>query len=712
MTRPRWRIGAELLPVCLVLICLAGSMWLITAAYRHASARRQSEPLLSLVVQPPPIAPKPAPAPSQPPTPVEDPTPKILTRLASGTAEQTEAAAAADRRVESLDRARQVARAESDQWKRREMLIRDQISSLENRAQQIEAESEMIALERDVLARQREEKVDRQAKARERAKSSFAVLPYKGSNGSWQRPIPIECHNGTVTLQPNGPSYSLAELRMMLYYRSNPFIAAIAHELMRTQQASSPDGAPSVPYFLFVVRPDGIKAYHDARAVLEPLGIAFGYELVEEEQSIDYPDLDDLAEWEDADGKPAGSGEAPARWPTRPPGRLAIESGGMEGGVRPSPLQRALSGPENGYGSPLERTDRTLGSGSSASVSDSAGGSPAPNGRVEIVPRVGYGRRLSSVPPHPSRWTTPDQWGSGGKPPGSENFSLPDQGGSSPAGAGGRSDDPLPFPPVPPRSVIARGTDATAPSSPPEAESWPPRQSGATGLDGASASFAPRLPSTPPLPGLSPFLSAPGNGGAAESSSGKAESSSAVGDTGHGLGAGGGQGSVPRGRTFASDSPPSGSPSIGSSRAASPPTGAVSLPMLGMTPGRASGEIAEQPTRPTEEMSRLPERALEIVVVCGPKGVLIQPGGYRMSMANLRAGDGYLVKQLRSIVYQRQQADTKVFFEPRIRFLVEPGGELTYREVRKQTILSGTGWPVTLQVAEADQLHLLPREHW
>jgi hypothetical protein len=51
-----------------------------------------------------------------------------------------------------------------------------------------------------------------------------------------------------------------------------------------------------------------------------------------------------------------------------------------------------------------------------------------------------------------------------------------------------------------------------------------------------------------------------------------------------------------------------------------------------------------------------------------------------------------------------------VFWEPRIRFLVEPGGERTYREARKQTILAGTGWPVILQVAEADQLNLLPRE--
>ena len=56
--------------------------------------------------------------------------------------------------------------------------------------------------------------------------------------------------------------------------------------------------APVVPYLVFLVRPDGIRPYYEARSRLEPLGIAFGYELIEQDLSVDIPDFDNLTTWD------------------------------------------------------------------------------------------------------------------------------------------------------------------------------------------------------------------------------------------------------------------------------------------------------------------------------------------------------------------------------------------------------------------------------
>ena len=145
----------------------------------------------------------------------------------------------------------------------------------------------------------------------------------------------------------------------MLGRGSSPIVAAVVHEVVRAQAHSTPDGAPAVPYIFFVVRPDGIRPYYKARARLEPLGIAFGYELVDQDMEIDYPDLDNLDEWDgsaplqlplvqapvaDAARGPltwpgerhraATEGESPESfvWPTRPPGRAGTSAVATPGG--------------------------------------------------------------------------------------------------------------------------------------------------------------------------------------------------------------------------------------------------------------------------------------------------------------------------------------------------------------------------------------------
>ena len=105
----------------------------------------------------------------------------------------------------ALQAACESAVAESQRWKRREMLVRQQIAGLTDRAAQLERDAESLDAERDVLAHERDALKAALTKASRR--SGFAVLPYKGPNGTWRRPIVLECTAGGVKLQPQGRTF-------------------------------------------------------------------------------------------------------------------------------------------------------------------------------------------------------------------------------------------------------------------------------------------------------------------------------------------------------------------------------------------------------------------------------------------------------------------------------------------------------------------------
>ncbi len=103
---------------------------------------------------------------------------------------------------------------------------------------------------------------------------------------------------------------------------------------------------------------------------------------------------------------------------------------------------------------------------------------------------------------------------------------------------------------------------------------------------------------------------------------------------------------------------------------------------------------------------------MEIVVACASDGVVIYPGGYRLSPKVLKGKEAVLAKSLKGVVHLRQQVDPLIRPVPTVRFLVEPGGEGTYRDARRQTILSGLDWPTVLQVADTQILDLRPKERF
>ena len=253
-----------------------------------------------------------------------------MATLAKATTKEIEAGGQADRRSLALQAACESAVADSQRWKRREMLVRQQIAGLTERAAQLENAAESLDAERDVLARERD--ALKAALTKLSRRSGYAILPYKGPTGTWQRPIVLECTAGGVKLQPQGRTFAGLELSSLIHPRSSPFVRAIARELLHIRTADTPDGAPAVPYLVFLVRPDGIRAYYEARTCLEPLGIAFGYELIEQDLVVDIPNLDDLTTWD---------GSVPLEMPLEPAPRsktnVAMISSADKGGSDSTP---------------------------------------------------------------------------------------------------------------------------------------------------------------------------------------------------------------------------------------------------------------------------------------------------------------------------------------------------------------------------------------
>lgn len=834
MRRPRPGVGSELLPVALILIGLAGTLGLVVTMHRKATATRSAArtpaPPAVAAVAPPPKGPTEPEAPQTPPPvavqpPPEDPTPPALARLSAQEAEQRAAAREADLKAEALATARRAALAESQKWRRREAVVRGQVDRLDDKARALELEDDSLAMERDALATERDAAKAAVLKAKAR-NGGYAVMPNKSANGTWQRPVMIECRDGQAVLQPQGLSFSMLDLSGVLSARSSPLVLAVGRELIRAHRATSPDGSEVVPYIYFVIRPDGIRPYYEARSRLEPLGIAFGYELVEQDWDVEFPDFDDLATWDDSSaprykhaqpgggggggggGRPggyAGTGGGPGQvaggygfvWPTDRPGsgRGGDGRGGSQvvpGSVDPrrpsgvAPGGDDAKGPggsgrvadANGFVWPADRPGgarggnglwptRAAGDGQGSSVDlagDEGPGTGTGNepGRSATGAGSGVSGTVSALDGLDRDSPARQGSGTGG------GLDLPRLPGQSPSGG-----------PRPPATVAlgsGRGPGAADGPRPGLVRLNP---DGLPGLDSTDPPVSPNGPSGTPLPGSPPpggvpagvtgfdpsglagsvrppgqRIPMPGEGSATGSgrlSDGKPPGGSRPGRTGQPASArnvspppgwvridpaelardavgdaadpdrppaqpsnakpGGGSGAP------AGNPSPSGSASPAGPGGSPPPPGQAGpgIPTFGMNgqPGQA-GDYRPQPKAGvawSPKMNQTISVPLDLVVACGPNGVVIHPGGYRLSRPALRK-DGALRRDLETIVRNHEMIDASVRPRPRVQFLVEPGGGETYREARRQTVLDGLPWPVSIQVAGAQAASVFPKERF
>lgn len=220
--------------------------------------------------------------------------------------EAIEQLAQINKRLEELDRLEQQAKLQLDEDQRRiaqfEQHIRhlqeqlaltvataqelqaDQADHYDDRAQ---AERELARLEQLIEDTQRD--IDQQKTELEGQDRSYAVVPYKGANGTRRQPIYIECTADSVILQPEGVVLTPDDFRTPLGV-GNPLAAALRaarQHLLR----DDPDAAldpDAQPYPLILVRPDGIGAYYRVRMAISSWDADFGYELIDGDWDLSF----------------------------------------------------------------------------------------------------------------------------------------------------------------------------------------------------------------------------------------------------------------------------------------------------------------------------------------------------------------------------------------------------------------------------------------
>lgn len=123
-------------------------------------------------------------------------------------------------------------------------------------------------------------------------KRSYAVVPFKGENGTFRRPIYIECTKNELVLQPEGVRISADDLRPP-YGPGNPLATVLraVRDYLISLNPQFGTGRDAQPYPLLLVRPDG-GSYPEALKAIESGDFDVGMELVESDWKLKFPPVD------------------------------------------------------------------------------------------------------------------------------------------------------------------------------------------------------------------------------------------------------------------------------------------------------------------------------------------------------------------------------------------------------------------------------------
>ena len=141
--------------------------------------------------------------------------------------------------------------------------------------------------------------------ARKREAHTYSLLPYRGKRGDGRRPIYVECTVNGIMFHPDRKTLSriatAGEIRNEVETRVK----------RQRESVVAQGGQPDVrPYLLMLVRPDGIAAYYMTAAALQGKEIDFGYEFVDADWVLDFPEGDDGAADAAVDDRPSYRGRA------------------------------------------------------------------------------------------------------------------------------------------------------------------------------------------------------------------------------------------------------------------------------------------------------------------------------------------------------------------------------------------------------------------
>ena len=172
---------------------------------------------------------------------------------------------------------------------RLEQLARQLDSQVPTTPDEVEYLKGLLAQQQQRRAAAERELAELQKEAAQKEKS-YAVVPSRGADGTFRRPIYIECRDNKMIIQPEGIELVPADF-VALDRPDNPFdtvLRAIRQYYVETEQIVR----GSEPYPLFIVRPSGVEMYENAhtRLVRGNLTKDFGYEIVNEDWHIQYPE--------------------------------------------------------------------------------------------------------------------------------------------------------------------------------------------------------------------------------------------------------------------------------------------------------------------------------------------------------------------------------------------------------------------------------------
>jgi len=156
---------------------------------------------------------------------------------------------------------------------------------------QEQAERELARLQQ--LIKDTEARVE-ELREESQGKRSYAIVPYKGPNGTYRKPIYIECRKDAIILHPEGIHLKASDFADTSW-PGNPLAAALraTRDHVNAQAAKAGMPEPPDPYPMILVRPDGIREYHMARAAIKSWDASYGYEFIESDWELNFPELPD-----------------------------------------------------------------------------------------------------------------------------------------------------------------------------------------------------------------------------------------------------------------------------------------------------------------------------------------------------------------------------------------------------------------------------------
>jgi hypothetical protein len=237
----------------------------------------------------------------------------IMTQISSAQSEEMRLTKAFQKESLGTQALSQQLRAQQEQIARWEESLSARRGELERLAKGSAASQTELARLTVELRRMEQTLADLKA-LRERQQQTYSLIPYRGKRGDNRKPIYVECTSTSLIFHPDRQTVALGPLFAPLSLKEEIERRLSAR---RGAVAAVDDKAARQEYILFLVRPNGITTYYKATALLQKLGVDFGYEFIDADWVLNFPDDDSANPNQPWMLAGAGVAASPQKGPTR-----------------------------------------------------------------------------------------------------------------------------------------------------------------------------------------------------------------------------------------------------------------------------------------------------------------------------------------------------------------------------------------------------------